>query len=613
MAAPKTRFLRGDAYGFHLAALKAADLIEQVHLRAATIHHLCIEALDCAEWDDLVISTATHIEHWQAKDQKDPIAIDTVSSAISAAYKLHKSAIATKIQRQYHFGIRHLVSATREKSKAALELTHLQELCKDARQPSIDPAIFTTSRTRSYDDWWPIITSAIGESDPSKLLGFVRQFYVDELGDDRTLQRTGERCLRSHFADPVDMFERLVSFFDKYPDGRIHVTYKVLADEVLAGRLPALGAPSWIDLRLNPAGTRWELRGTVGSKALVSSAWKCSRPTELHLSSTPVMNDEISVQLARLALHRSPLVTAVSERHQEWSLRIEDYCCGTMGHAQHAGIPSIHAGTAPTTPQEPMEQLEVAALLDHLTSTMDAVLWASLTDSVRLALRTLNLHPLLRSAMQSAWETWHSNLDADASMRSDFLARMLATRGEARRRHFRVATRLGLLAIPSLTNGLVMALALNAAFSAGGLPVLPSTREPTSNLAIGSFFSHVLAVALAHDERSAAVTSLAHHPSHCLSDESRTLILSLVHEEASQLLEFWRQDERKYSQADSSSTSYDKSGPEFPIITASASYIRSLEDGCNALREHLASVLKLIDDENYTSLARAVMEATSHA
>ena len=602
--------MRGDRYGLYLVARTAAELIARVHARQPSIDALWVEALGNPEWDDLVSNSADVIDHWQAKDQVTPLSEPAVSTVLRSAYSLHETAQANGQARHFTFGLRSLVQVA-QPGKVPLELLHLQELCKQARQPGMDAQAFVTSKTRVYDKWWPFIKAATGTQNAAHLHTFVRCFFVEELGDDTRLRNEGAGHLRPFFSDPEALFDSLVAFFFKYPDGRVKVTYRVLMEEVLLSAVPAPGAAAWAEFRLNDVGTRWELRGTLPIPALTHRTWASTDALELGFASEPA-KDQVTAQLTRLALHRASNTRVSADQLAAWSHQLGEACCGTLGHA-HDSFPTTLYQSSPTTRLiPPIASLEAATLATLLRSQMDALVWAELAASMQRALRGTHIETCLLADMQSVWTTWHAAFDGNADLRHNFMSGMVATAAERRRNRFDPLARLGTKSIASLTQGTIMALALCSAFKVGGVTVEPLQTQAFFNMAIGAFPAHLITTELATDIRTGELTGISRHPFVCLSTENTTILLARVVQEASVVYRFWRLDSAKFSQAEDGAQPFDKLGPPFPMVTASDSFFRALEEGVAALRKHLCEVLRLITDEQFESLANAVHEATGH-
>ena len=178
-----------------------------------------------APWDDLTEihreASGHQTQHvWQVKRQQEKLKREELGPLLKA---LHESPSVVA-----HFAFYRLVDIQKVGS-----LTQLSELCERVRRLGFDPdsALELSTAERS---WLHFGRKLLGCSDVEVLALFSR-LEVEELGEERLLQRRTRHLLERRFTEPDKAHDRLLTFLATHTDGAIRITAELLEKQVLEG------------------------------------------------------------------------------------------------------------------------------------------------------------------------------------------------------------------------------------------------------------------------------------------------------------------------------------------------------------------------------------------
>jgi hypothetical protein len=240
MGRKKARFLTSDQYGRHVAAWRCAELLQAQEGEGGPIE-LRQEDSRYAPWDDL---TEVHrdarghqTQHvWQVKRQQEMLKREELGPLLKTLHE-NPSVVA-------HLAFHKLVDVQKVGS-----LVSLSELCERVRQPGFDPdSALELSTTEK--NWLQFLRELLGCSN-TEVLALLVRMEVEELREERSLQRRTRNLLERHFTEPDKAHDRLLTFLANHTDGAVRITAALLEERVLEGleRRIASGTTSATSLR----------------------------------------------------------------------------------------------------------------------------------------------------------------------------------------------------------------------------------------------------------------------------------------------------------------------------------------------------------------------------
>jgi hypothetical protein len=251
---------------------------------------------------------------------------------------------------------------------------------------------------------------------------------------------------------------------------------------------------------------------------LVETCWGKAKSEAVHPTPTDVvfsllwMDDApLAEAMARLAVHGGTRRLFVDE-NEEWSQRVARDTPGCIGASNCPWRPEIlDAVQAPSVLSPTVEVDSAHELATMLQSRMDQwtldrvsyLLWKSMS-SVENAIRFLHfqVHADFLVPIKQSWESWQSQMAADAVLREHFLRGTLATSAQKSASRVRIGPR---TIEPCLLPAVVFALAIGVATGRGTKPLHDVAHagvdDLVRNLTHGAQAAHLLGLELVEQQK----------------------------------------------------------------------------------------------------------------
>ncbi|HZI16316.1 MAG TPA: NACHT domain-containing protein [Myxococcus sp.] len=242
MPQKKKELLLSDYYGRLLVATHCAELIDAGEYRGPGPAQLRVEVEEHTFWDDLVevrrgADSKQTVHGWQVKNQRTALDEETMRKQL-------KALAASSLD------LGHLALHSLEGIKGLAPLNALERLCNRLRMPGLDLAIVLEGLTKAQQDWVEFGRKAAGLASDEDCLCLFQRLEVIQLGTQERLQNQALKDLRRWYAEPEQVFERLLAFLAKHPDEAVVIDYPLLRDSVLQGHTPSLRrGQSFLELR----------------------------------------------------------------------------------------------------------------------------------------------------------------------------------------------------------------------------------------------------------------------------------------------------------------------------------------------------------------------------
>lgn len=591
--------MRRDRYGLLKAAELAAEMVGRYERNMDCALELRVETLDASGWDDIYQLHSDRADRWQVKRQIQPLPVKDVRQLIAGA-----AALPHDPPTSLHLGLARFAPST-AKGAQAWDWARLAALCSDARAPGLVPADF--AQTCKDRPEYVLVEQCHIDRTPSAVVATLKRLHLDELGLEEVLQSKAAEHLRDLFQNPEEVVRKIHDWLCGNPDGRARVTVNLLYEQVVTPAARRHQArPTWIYLERDDALNRWGCQGPLQLSQIVDTICEGGGFVSISIRAQPLQRDAASASLARLFLQHSPRCATSVGVPAEWHDYARTLCGGTLGLSAdwtHPDLSPLRTHPAHPARESPTEA-EVAA---QLNDRMDHLLWTEYVEAVERHLHEDEIESNLQSAMRAVWAAWLGVLGS-TPQRAAFLHSTLATADEGNRPGFDARTRSGPRIRGELVRATTNALAIAAAFEAGGVQTTPAPDKPAQTLLLGAVPAHVVALTVASHPETRRPYLLCDHPGVTLGMERGITILATISESTAALYRVAAMDGLPYHVADAPFGSYSRADPPCPLLTASADFRLAVRQGLPALRQHLADTLGAIADSRASSLAAAVQK-----
>jgi hypothetical protein len=449
-------------------------------------------------------------------------------------------------------------------------------------------------------------------SSPEALVSTLQRLRVEEIGIEDRLRNQAAAHLHDLFVNADELVNQLHNWFIQHPDGTIRVNVKLLYEEVVdrhGKRDPA--RPRWVHLMRDTVRPQWSARGSLTFKEIVERGWGTEESIRVQLGTRPFSGELTSACLSRLMLHLSSRTVIEADPAHQWQAHSLGLCAGTLGLAVEAPVIACDP-IGSISPQSPREELSEGELSGMLSSQMDDRVWKEYTEAVVRHLNEDDIGTDLRPLMQSIWIEWNTELGKSKSHGASFVRAMLATAEEWKRKGFDVAVRTGRLLVEELARATIVALAIAAALTAGGIPTSVGPEGTIENLRLGPISAHIVALAAASHPDDRKPWRLSDAPGAMFSEEAGITILGVVDASSSELYGLACEEVVPFHTSDAAAQNYHHTGRPFPLLTASPLFRVSIKKGLSAVQRYLSEALGMMNADLVKSLQEAVEGAPAN-